>query len=127
MKTELIEKLLEAHLDGAKSKTPEPSSENIIGPGDYVIVRCRDAGVHAGYLVCWQGREVQLKNSRRLWYWKCANNKHSLSGVAIEGITGESKITDVVSAIVLTEACEILATTPKSHRSIEDATVYTTA
>lgn len=121
MKTELIEKLIEMLL---ADSGPGGEKEMI---GDYVIVRCRDAGVHAGTLVSYEGREVVLKNSRRLWYWKCANNKHSLSGVAVEGITGESKIPDVVPKIVLSDACEILETTDKCRRSIEDAEVYQAA
>ena len=52
------------------------------------LPRCR---VHAGYLVDYEGRNVTLKNSRRLWYWVCAENQHSLSGVAAVGITDKSK------------------------------------
>lgn len=36
---------------------------------DYVIIRTYSAGVHAGYLESRNGKEVTLKNSRRLWYW----------------------------------------------------------
>jgi len=122
MNKQLVEKLLEILLQGDSEATPSSDKEMI---GDYVIVRCRDAGVHAGTLKSYEGREVVLKNSRRLWFWKCANNKHSLSGVAAEGITGNSKITDVVTTVVLPEACEILSTSRESQRSIEDAEVYT--
>lgn len=92
--------------------------------GDYVIVRCRDAGVHAGYLVDYEGRNVTLKNSRRLWYWVCAEKQHSLSGVAAVGITDKSKIPAVVSTLVLSDACEIISTTDKCQKSIEGAKIY---
>ena len=101
--------------------TQAPQKELI---GDYVIVRCRDAGVHAGYLVDYEGRNVTLKNSRRLWYWVCAENQHSLSGVAAVGITDKSKIPAVVSTLVLSDACEIISTTDKCRESIEGAKIY---
>lgn len=122
MKTELIEKLLEALL---ASETSAPRQKEMIG--EYVIVRCSDAGVHAGTLVDYEGREVVLKDSRRLWFWKAADNKISLSGVAEAGITDESKIPDVVSRIVLADACEIIATTEKAQRSIENAKIHQAA
>lgn len=102
--------------------TQAPQKKELIG--DYVIVRCRDAGVHAGYLVDYEGRNVTLKNSRRLWYWVCAENQHSLSGVATVGITDKSKIPAVVSTLVLSDACEIISTTDKCQKSIEGAKIY---
>lgn len=35
----------------------------------YVIVRCENAGVFAGYLESREGREVTLLKARRIWYW----------------------------------------------------------
>ena len=35
--------------------------------GDYVIVRTYSAGVFAGTLVRREGKEVELKDARRLW------------------------------------------------------------
>jgi hypothetical protein len=100
-----------------------PAQKALIG--EYVIVRCRDAGVHAGTLIDYEGRTVILKNSRRLWYWVCANNQISLSGVASEGVVEkESKIPAVVGTLILSDACEILETTPQCQESIERAPVY---
>ena len=53
--------------------------------GKYVIVRCRDAGVHAGVLESYNGRECVLTESRRMWYWKPADGQKYLSGLAIAG------------------------------------------
>ena len=86
--------------------------------GECVIVRCKDAGVHVGTLVAKNGRECELYNSRRLWYFECADKGFTLSGVALHGVTGDSKIAEAVDTIVLTEVCEIIPCTDKSKRSI---------
>ena len=75
--------------------------------GKYVIVRCRDAGVHAGVLESHHGRECVLTDSRRLWYWKAANGAF-LSSVANVGVASDSKIGEAVPRIHLTENCEII-------------------
>src|SRR5512133_3357102 len=60
-------------------------------PGTYVIVRCRDAGVHAGEFIAHPAaRTVVLKNSRRLWYWSGAA---SLSELAVYGAKNVSACT----------------------------------
>lgn len=85
--------------------------------GDYVIVRCKDAGVHAGTLVDYEGREVTLTGARRLWYWVAAQG-HTLNAVAEYGIKEGSKIPAAVGTIVLPEACEIIATSSIAQDSI---------
>ena len=112
--------------------TDEPTDELTTGSplcgleGEYVIVRCRDAGVHAGILMSLDGRTAVLKNSRRLWYWKVAEKQHSLSGVASVGITSESKIPAVVETAILPEACEVLSVSDKAMKTIVGANVYET-
>ena len=91
--------------------------------GKYVIVRCRDAGVHAGVLVSAAGRSCSLKESRRLWYWKPANGAAFLSGVAVEGLHEDSKVGAPVD-IDLTENCEIIACTPHAEASIRGTASY---
>ncbi|MDE2000350.1 MAG: hypothetical protein KGI52_15650, partial [Burkholderiales bacterium] len=59
---------------------------------EYVIVRCSEAGVHAGILAAHEGREAVLLESRRLWYWKPANKQKYLSGVAVAGLAPSSKV-----------------------------------
>ena len=86
--------------------------------GDYVIVRCRDAGVHAGFLASHKGRECVLTCARRLWYWKPANGAKFLSGVANHGLHPDSKVSEEVERIHLTENCEIIATTDVAEKSI---------
>ena len=99
----------------AETATANPGNDNWIGK--YVIVRCRDAGVHAGVLTSRTERSCELSESRRLWFWKVANKGAFLSGVATEGLDASSKIGAPVD-IVLTENCEILACTEMAEQSI---------
>jgi hypothetical protein len=85
--------------------------------GRYVVVRCRDAGVHAGVLVSRHERTCELSQARRLWYWKPANSAAFLSGVANEGLHKASKVGAPVE-IVLTESCEIIACSDVAAKSI---------
>ena len=84
--------------------------------GLFCIIRCRDAGVHAGYVQWWQGREVFITESRRLWYWKPANNSKFLSGVANNGLE-EGKLGEPIT-VLLTETCEIIPCTKVAEISI---------
>ena len=84
--------------------------------GQYVIVRCNSAGVHAGVLEEADGRSCRLSSSRRLWYWKSAKGAF-LSGVAKHGLDETSNVGAEVD-IVLTENCEIILCTKKAEASI---------
>jgi len=91
--------------------------------GKYVVVRTRDAGVHAGILKSRNDRQCELIESRRLWYWKVAEKGAFLSGVATLGLDPSSKVGAPID-IVLTENCEIIATTEKAAQSIAQAPTY---
>jgi hypothetical protein len=99
----------------------QPSNQALIG--EYVIVRCRDAGVHAGVLKSYNGREAVLAESRRLWYWKPANNQKYLSGCAVAGLHSDSKVGAPISLTVLTETCEIIACENAAKVSIAGAKI----
>lgn len=73
--------------------------------GQKVVVRTYSAGVHIGELVAKAGKEVQLKDAHRLWYWKGA---FTLNQVATDGIKAGSKVGAAVPTIELTEAIEII-------------------
>ena len=120
MDKEITMKMIEMLLD---LKTEHKEKKPFIG--EYVIVRCKDAGVHAGILVDYENRNVQLKKSRRLWYFK-AKSGHSLSGVALHGLKDESKIAGELENIILADACEIIPVTEESERSIRDAKEHNT-
>lgn len=89
------------------SKSAASKSKTKQAKATYVIVRCRDAGVHAGEYVSHSGREVILANARRIWYWDGAA---SLNEIAVHGCSkpGNCKIALAVPRITLPEACEII-------------------
>ena len=90
---------------------------------DYVIVRTYSAGVFAGNLESRNGKEVVLKNARRIWYWDGAA---SLSQLAVEGTKkpDSCKFPCEVPEITLTEAIEIIPCTEKAERSIKGVAVW---
>ena len=85
--------------------------------GKYVLVRCRDAGVHCGILTGNEGREVVLNEARRLWYWKPARGAF-LSAVSELGLHKTSKIGRPQAVLHLTETCEIALCSDEAESSI---------
>lgn len=96
---------------------PKPKLRIIAGKHPYVIVRTYSAGVHAGVLVTLNGQEVELADSRRIWKWEGAA---SLSGLAVHGTSRPDAcmFPAAVPSIVLTQAIEIITTTPAGEASI---------
>ena len=90
---------------------------------DYVIVRTYSAGVFAGWLESRVGKEVVLRQARRIWYWAGAA---SLSQLAIDGPgkPAECKFPAEVDSVTLTEAIEIIPTTEKAQEVIESVSVW---
>jgi len=83
-----------------------------------VIVRTYSAGAHFGYLVERNGKEVTLKNARRIWSWEGAL---SLSEIATTGLDiKKSKVACPVD-IILTEAIEIIDCSPVAVKILEAA------
>ena len=89
----------------------------------YVIVRTYSAGVFAGNLESKNGKEVILRNARRIWYWEGAA---SLSELAMKGTskTDSCKFPCEVDKIILTEAIEIISTTTKAEQSIKSVLIW---
>jgi hypothetical protein len=89
----------------------------------YVIVRTYSAGVFAGYLEKREGREVTMKNARRIWYWSGAA---SLSQLAMEGTKKpeECKFPREVDSVLLLEAIEIIECTEAARLSISEVPVW---
>ena len=89
---------------------------------DYKIVRTYSAGVFAGYVKSRNGREIELINARRIWYWEGAA---SLSQLAQEGTQKIDKCKFAIPANVLVlEAIEILEVSEKAKKIIEEAPVW---
>ena len=89
----------------------------------YVIVRTYSAGCFAGYLESRKGKEVVIRDARRLWYW---DGSASLSELAIEGVgkPENCKFPAEVDRIELTEAIEILDCTEKAKKSIANVKIW---
>ena len=89
----------------------------------YCIVRTYSAGVFAGTLVSLNGKEVQLENARRIWFWDGAA---SLSQLCMEGTKkpDECKFPCAVNFVHLTEAIEILPCTAQAEESIKGVPIW---
>ena len=117
MNKNLIEKLLMMLISDSVEKT------GFQYPLDtYMIVRCRDAGVWAGNYQSHNGREVIIKNGRRLYKWETLEAM-TLSACAKYGINDEkSKLSDAISDnVLLSEFCELLPCTINASLSISGA------
>ena len=88
-----------------------------------VIVRTYSAGVFYGILKKLKGKEVTLKNARRIWYWDGAA---SLSELAMSGTSKPEncKFPMAVDIVLLTETIEILSTTKVAQESIEGVKIW---
>ena len=89
----------------------------------YVIVRTFSAGVFAGNLESRKGKEIVLRNARRIWQWAGAA---SLSQLAMEGTKkpGECKFPCEVEKVELLEAIEILDCTLIAEKSIKEVKIW---
>ena len=85
--------------------------------GKVCMVRTYSAGVFFGEVTARNGKEVEMKNARRIWYWDGAA---SLSQLATEGTSKPKncKFPAPVSAVLLTEAIEIIPATEAAIASI---------
>jgi hypothetical protein len=99
-----------------KITTPQPRSDEM--EGTFVVVRTYSAGVHVGTLVKREGKEVTLKDARRIWYWKGANTLHE---IANSGVGKGSKISEPVLSILLTEAIEVIEATEAARDNLLSA------
>lgn len=121
MKTE-VETISINGVEYIKKGCEQKLAEKIDGM-KYVIVRTYSAGVFAGYLKRCDGKEVEMINARRLWYWSGAC---SLSQLAVEGTKkpNDCKFPVAVPKVFLTEAIEILDVTEQAKNSIESVQIW---
>ena len=91
--------------------------------GDVKIVRTHSAGVFMGEIVSRDGKEVVMRNARRLWRWAGAA---SLSQLAMEGTKDPKgcKFPCQVERVILLEAIEILDCSAKAVASINEVPVW---
>lgn len=91
--------------------------------GKKVIIRGDGSGVFFGTLSSKEGREVELTNCRRLWYWDGAA---SISQLAVDGTTApdKCKFTVTVDEIIIMDAVEIIPCSEKAIKVIEGVKVW---
>jgi len=91
--------------------------------GQYCMVRTYSAGVFAGTIVSRKGKEVLLKDARRIWYWAGAA---SLSQLAMSGTSAPDrcKFPEPVKEVLLTEVIEIIPITPVAAKSIQGVPIW---
>lgn len=83
--------------------------------GQFVLVRTYSAGVHVGTLKECAGTAVLLLNARRLWRWSGAN---TLNEVSQDGVADNSRISESVPEILLTQAIEVIPCSEKAKKSL---------
>ena len=83
----------------------------------HVIVRGDRSGVFFGVMESIKGREVTLKNARKLYFWAgaCAVEQLAVDGVANPS---ECKFTVFVDDILILDAIQILPCSEKSCHSL---------
>lgn len=84
--------------------------------GKFVVVRTYSAGVHVGRLAAATGKVVTLNDARRVWRWRGANTLHELATHGAD--ESYTRISEPVSAIMLTEAIEIMPCTEAAERNL---------
>lgn len=85
--------------------------------GEYVILRCYSAGVHAGVLLSQDGDLAVLGDARRLWSWK-ARGGVALSGLSQYGLDS-GKIDTKVPRIAITGVIETIPCSIVARESID--------
>lgn len=78
-----------------------------------VLIRADRSGVHIGYLVYQEGREVHLSRARRIWSWKGALSVHEIANKGID--LKYSKISCETEEIILPTMIETHLVTKESN------------
>lgn len=91
--------------------------------GKHVIVRANEAGVFFGVLESIEGRNIILKNTRKLFRWEGAN---TVEQIALEGVSkpDNCKFTQSVENVGIANFCQILPCTQEAVENIEKVKVW---
>ena len=104
----------------AMFKQPESKGIGQNFVGKYVIVRSYNEGINAGYVVEMDDTGIVLKEARRIWYHRPADKSQSwYEGVALSGLSADSKLSPVVQHKVIMEDYSITECTELAQKSIE--------
>lgn len=87
--------------------------------GKFVIVRTRNEGINAGEVLCADQTGVELVNARRIWYHKPKDSSLSwYEGVAVSGLSDDSKVSGTVSNKLICEDYSMTVCTEEAQKSI---------
>lgn len=88
------------------------------------IIRGESSGVFYGEIENREGREITIKNCRRIWYWSGAA---SLSEMALSGVKHPEncKFTVTVDELTILDAIELIPCTEKAIASIDSVKIWT--
>ena len=116
MEIEKVVKMLELLKEFQGTATAETvTDKNDPLIGKLVLIRTYASGVHFGELLRNDGRLVELKNARRIWYWEKA---FTLNQVATNGISGNSKVSLAVDFIRILDGIEIIPIKEKIYQNL---------
>jgi hypothetical protein len=91
--------------------------------GKFVIVRSRNEGINAGTVEAADETGIILKDCRRLYYHRPADNKLSwYEGVAETGLSDNSKVSGTVKRKVIIEDYSMTECTDIAKKSIMEIT-----
>ena len=97
--------------------------EEINMENKYYIIRGDRSGVFFGQIAGRNGKEVKLRNVRKLWYWEGAC---AVEQLAVDGVTNPSscKFTVVVPEMVVMDAIQILPCSDKAVKILGEVKVW---
>ena len=89
--------------------------------GKYVIVRTRNEGINAGKVEKISSEGVVISDARRIFYHKPKDRKLAwYEGVAVSGLSNDSKISGNVVEKVIVEDYSLTLCTEKAEKSIRE-------
>lgn len=86
--------------------------------GKYVVVRSRNEGINAGFVVDADETGVVLSEARRLYYHRPCDETSWYEGVANSGLRSESKVSAPVAEKMIVEDYSITLCSPSAKESI---------
>jgi len=86
--------------------------------GDKVVLRSNMAGVFFGTLEKFDGRDVELRDARKLYYWSGAN---AVEQIARDGVQNakDCKFTVTVKELIVMDCCQVIKCEEKAIKCIE--------
>lgn len=89
--------------------------------GKYVIVRSRNEGINAGFVKALDSTGIILQEARRIWYHKPKDRKTAwYEGVALSGLSEDSKISAAVEEKVIVEDYSLTLCSTDAKTSISN-------